>query len=62
LEKNGALKLLVDRKSLFLDHSTGTDESGDHFIVELQRSRPKYLKIEVSTTPSFPIQGTGEER
>jgi predicted transposase/invertase (TIGR01784 family) len=52
LEKMGLN--IVDRKAIFDIYCT--DESGDHFIVELQRSRQKYFKNRSLYYTSFPIQ------
>jgi len=45
---------IVDRKAIFDIYCT--DKSGDHFIVELQRSRQKYFKDRSIYYTSFPIQ------
>ncbi len=52
LEKLGLS--IIDRKAIFDIYCT--DESGDHFIVELQRSKQKYFKDRSIYYTSFPIQ------
>ncbi len=57
LEKLGLS--IIDRKAIFDIYCT--DESGDHFIVELQRSKQKYFKDRSIYYTSFPIQEQAKE-